>query len=159
MTASSSTAAGRATDPRRRHAPATLPTSAAAAVAAPRSMARKARGSPVTGPCYPAAPAAGSRVPGCLFVELLEPGDELLDAGLVGEDLAGRGGLAAEQPVERGIEEEHRVRAKRAIRPAGLEEVDRRPGQAAQLDLAGDLLHELLALLLRGLHGRGQATS
>ena len=51
-------------------------------------------------------------------------------------------------PTQDGIEEEHRVRAERPVRPAGLEEMDGRPGQAAQLDLAGDLLDELVALLL-----------
>ena len=46
------------------------------------------------------------------------------------------------------IEEQHRVRAERPVRPARLEEMDRRAGQAAELDLAGDLLDQLVALLL-----------
>ena len=56
--------------------------------------------------------------------------------------------LAAEQAPQDRVEEEHRVRAERAVRPARLEEVDGRAGQAAQLDLAGDPLDELVALLV-----------
>src|SRR2546422_9747920 len=88
------------------------------------------------------------RVPGRLFVELLESHDQLLDPGVIGEDLGGAGELAAEQAAQDRIEEQHRVGAERAIRPARLEEVDGRTRQAAQLDLAGDLLDELVALLL-----------
>ena len=74
--------------------------------------------------------------------------DQLLDPGVVGEDLGRAGELAAEQALQHRIEEQHRVRAERSVGPAGLEEMDRRPGQAAELDLAGDLLDELVALLL-----------
>ena len=52
------------------------------------------------------------------------------------------------RPPQDGIEEQHRVRAERPVGPAGLEEVDGRAGQAAQLDLAGDLLDELVTLFL-----------
>ena len=52
------------------------------------------------------------------------------------------------RPREDRVEEQHRVRAERPVRPAGLQEVDRRRGQAAELDLAGDLLDELVALLV-----------
>ena len=64
------------------------------------------------------------------------------------------GELAAEQAAQHRVEEQHRVRAERPVRPARLEEVDRRTGQATQLDLAGDLLDELVALLLGRLEGR-----
>ena len=80
--------------------------------------------------------------------DLLEAGDEQLDAGVVGQDLAGRRELAAEDPAQDRVEEEHRVGAERAVRPAGLEEMDGRAGQAAELDLARDLLDEFVALLL-----------
>ena len=61
--------------------------------------------------------------------------------------------VAAEHAAQHRVEEEHRVGAERPVRPARLEEVDRRAGQAAQLDLAGDLLDELVALLLGGSYG------
>ena len=157
MMASTSAPAGIDSDPTRRQRPPTRPIRAAAVVAAPESRARKARGSLVTRSCYPARLPAGvgrsatrSGVPGDLVVRLLETGDEQLDAGVVGQDLAGGGEVAAEDATQDGIEEEHRVGAERPVRPAGLEEVDGRTGQAAQLDLAGDLLDELVALLLGG---------
>src|SRR5215210_1376509 len=117
-------------------------------VAAPRSRARNALGSLVTCPL---------RVPGDLFVQLLKPGDELLDPRVVGEKLRCAREIATEQPLQHGVEEQHRVRAERPVRPARLEEVDRGPGQPAQLDLPGHLLDELLALLLRGLVGQRHA--
>ena len=40
------------------------------------------------------------------------------------------------------------------VRPTRLEEQDGRRGQAAELDLAGDLFDELVALLLVGSYGR-----
>ena len=52
------------------------------------------------------------------------------------------------RPREGRVEEQHRVAAERPIRPAGVQEVDRRRGQAAELDLAGDLLDEIVALLV-----------
>ena len=79
------------------------------------------------------------------------------------------GQLAAEDAAQDRVEEEHRLAAERPVRPAGLEEHHGRAGQAAQLDLAGDRLDDLLADLLRlghphagssasaaaGRHGRG----
>src|SRR5438093_12732599 len=105
-------------------------------------------------PASAQAAAAGSaalRVPGGLLVELLEARDELLDPVVVREDLGGRRQLASEEPVEDRIEEQHGVRAERSVRPAGLQEVDRRRRQAAELDLAGDLFDELVALVVGGL--------
>src|SRR4029450_12436510 len=96
-------------------------------------------------------------VEGDLFVELFEAGDQLLDAGGVGEGLGGGREAAAEQAVERRVEEQHRVRPQRPVWPAGLEEVDGRSGQAAELDLPGDLLDELIALLLGRLVGQAHA--
>ena len=126
----------------------------------------------VTARCYPgvvarprraapavlgdATPVDASGVPGDLFVELLEPRDQQLDAGVVGEDLARPTARSPPNtPAQHRVEEQHRVRAERPVRPARLEEVDRRTGQAAQLDLAGDLLDELVALLLGRARTRG----
>ena len=56
--------------------------------------------------------------------------------------------LAAEHPAQHRVEEEHRV-ARRAAGTAGSPRGSGPPaGQAAQLDLAGDPLDELVALLL-----------
>ena len=55
------------------------------------------------------------------------------------------GELATEQAAQHGVEEQHRVGAERPVRPAGFEEMDGRAGQAAQLDLARDLLDQLVA--------------
>src|SRR5262245_26501391 len=92
--------------------------------------------------------SGGSGVPAGLLGEVLETLDELLDAVLVGEQCARARELAAEEPVQDRVEEQHRVRPERPIRARGLEEVDGRAGQAAELDLARDLLHELVALLI-----------
>jgi len=46
--------------------------------------------------------ATSSAVPDELVVELLEAGDQQLDAGLVGEDLAGRGEIAPNTPRRTG---------------------------------------------------------
>ena len=67
------------------------------------------------------------------------------------------GEVAAEHAAQDRVEEEHRVGAERAVRPARLEEVDRRRRQAAQLDLARDLLDQLVALLLVGLEREAHA--
>jgi hypothetical protein len=87
-------------------------------------------------------------VPADVFVDLFEPRDQQLDPGIVGEDGRGTGELAAEDAAEHRIEEQHGVRAKRTVRPAGLQEVDCGRGQAAELDLACNLLNELVALLV-----------
>src|SRR3954451_12969848 len=92
--------------------------------------------------------APGSGVPDHLVVGLLEARDQELDAGVVREDLARRREVATEHAAQDGIEEQHRVRTEGPVRPAGLEEVDGRPGQAAELDLPGDLLDELVTLFL-----------
>ena len=60
MIASTSAPAGIVMDPTSRQRPPTRPIIAAATVAAPVSRARKARGSLVTCPCYPARRATGS---------------------------------------------------------------------------------------------------
>ncbi|MEZ4597040.1 MAG: hypothetical protein R3C32_09505 [Chloroflexota bacterium] len=52
--------------------------------------------------------------------------------------------VAAEHGAQHRVEEQHRLTAQGAIRAAGLEEHDRGAGEPAQLDLAGDELHELL---------------
>ena len=98
-----------------------------------------------------------SGVPGDLFVDLLEPRDQQLDSGLVGEDLGRRRVVAAEEAAEDRVKEEHRVGAERAVRSARLEEVDGGPGQATELDLAGDPFHQLVALVLRPLIGEAHA--
>src|SRR5947207_13847274 len=90
-------------------------------------------------------------VPADVFVDLLEPGNQQLDAGVVGEDCRRTSELAAEDAAQHRIEEQHRVRAQWPVRPAGLQEVDRRCRQPTQLDLARDLLDELVALLIRWL--------
>src|SRR5687767_440005 len=90
----------------------------------------------------------GSGVPAGLLGEVLESLDQLLDPVLVGEEGGGARHLAAEQPVQHRIEEEHRVRAERPVWPRGLQEVDRGRGQSAELDLARDLLDHLVALLV-----------
>src|SRR5688572_22176485 len=151
--ASMAAPAGSARVPMSRHVPSTRPISAIEAVAAPWSMVRKACGSEVTARCYPDRPERGwSGVPGELFVELLEARDQHLDARVVGHDLAGGRQVPTEDAAEHRVEEEHRVGAERAIRPAGLEEMHRRGCQPAQLDLARDRLDELVPLLLGGLH-------
>ena len=96
---SGSTPEGNASEPRSRHRPASRATSATDVVAVPRSIAKKARGLGVTTPscyrpsarpaCGGAARRSGAGVPGRFFVELFEPRDELLDAVVVGHDLAG----------------------------------------------------------------------
>ena len=99
----------------------------------------------------PSRLSSTSGVPGDLFVDLLEPRDELLDPGVVGQDGRRARELSAEQVAQHGIEEEHRVRAQWPVGPAGLEEVDGRRREAAELDLAGDLLDQLVTLLVGGL--------
>ena len=127
----------------RRQAPPVRPMIANDVVAAPWSIARKARG-PERFSHRRVVQASQAD----LLVDLLEARDEQLDAGLVGEDLAGGRQVPPEQAAQGRVEEEHRVRAERPIRAARLEEVDGRRRQAAELDLAGDLLDELVALLL-----------
>src|SRR3954447_16449553 len=152
--AAGSAPAGSTRDPTRRQRPRTRPMRAAAIDAAPISRARKALGSLVTRSCYPgpadrsSEPIGRSGVPGDLVVRLFEPGDEELDPGVIGEDLAGRGEVAAEQTAQDGVEEQHRVRAECPVRSARLEEMDGRTAQAAQLDLAAGLLDQLVALLV-----------
>src|SRR5207342_2542394 len=91
--------------------------------------------------------------------DLLEPRDQQLDPRVVGQD-QGRGGvLAAEQPAQDRIEEEHRVRAERSVGPARLQEMDRGSGQAAELDLAGDPLDELVPLLVAPLPGQAHTAT
>src|SRR5438128_5179167 len=103
--------------------------------------------------------AGASGVPRLLVGEVLEPSNELLDPGIVGENFAGRRKLAAKQPAQNRIEEQHRVAAERPIWTARLEEMDRRAGQPAELDFAGDAFDQLVALLVgrfgRQVHGRG----
>ena len=94
-------------------------------------------------------PRIASGVPGRLFVRILEPLDELLDAEIVGQDLAGHGQLATEDASQRGVEKYHRAAAELAVWTARLEEEDGGYCQAAQLDLAGCLLDEIVALLFR----------
>ena len=98
-----------------------------------------------------ASGASGQASQATRFVELPETDDQHLDARIIREDLAGRGQAATEEPAQRRVEEQHRVRPERAVRPACLEEADGWRRQPAQLDLAGDLLHELIALLVAGL--------
>jgi len=57
----------------------------------------------------------------------------------------------ARRRFRRASEARGRVRAERSVRPAGVEEMDRRGRETAELDLAGDLLDELVALLVRGI--------
>ena len=65
--------------------------------------------------------------------------------------------IAAKQPAKDRVEEEHRVGAERPIRPAGLQEMDRRAGQAAELDLTGHALDQLIAGLVAPLIGEAHA--
>ena len=113
----------------------TCPIREAAIVAVPRSTAAKARGSLLTDPILPdcrgrpgPATVAGSPsgVPAVGLVQLLEPVDQRLDPGVVAQQLARRRDLAAEQLAQHRVEEQHRGRAERPVRPAGLEEVHRR---------------------------------
>lgn len=92
--------------------------------------------------------ALPSGVPGDVFVDLLEPRNEQLDPRVVGEDRRRARKLTAEDAAEHGIEEQHGIGAQRAVRPAGLQEVDGRCRQATQLNLSRDLLDELVALLV-----------
>ena len=90
-----------------------------------------------------------SGVPGRLFVRVLEPLDELLDPQIIREDFAGHGQLAAEDSTQCGIEEDHRPAAELAVGTTRLQEQDGGHSKAAQLDFAGSLLNEIVALLFR----------
>src|SRR3954462_14212129 len=143
--ASGSVTAGAVMEPRIRQRSAGRPSTVIAVVAAPASTARIARGIVVT----------SSGVPGRLLGKLLESLDELLDAVVVGEDRRRAGDVAAEQPAEDRVEEQHGVGAEGVIGPGRVEELHRRCRQAAQLDFTGDLFDELVTLLVaHALHVR-----
>ena len=147
-----SAAAGTARLPSSRHAPPTRPIERDRVVAEPRSMARKARGSAVTAACYPGRrPGGHDRVQASQADSSSISSSRAMSSSIPASSASSsfaRGELAPEHAAQDRVEEEHRVRAERPIRATGLEEVHRRGGQAAQLDLAGDLLDELVALLL-----------
>src|SRR5215218_9853199 len=121
-TASTATPDGYEAAPTRRQRSSIRPISAAEVVAVPRSSAKNARASPVK-------PAL--RVPCRLFVDLLEPRDQQLDPGVVGQDGARAGDLAPEHVAQDRIEEQHRVGPEGPVRTARLEEVDGGRGQPA----------------------------
>ena len=102
---------------------------------------------------------ARSTVPDELVVELFEPRDEQLDPGVVGEDLGRRGEVATEHAAQDRVEEQHRVGPERAVRPAGLEEMDGGRRQSAQLDLPRDLFDEVVALFLGRLEREAHLTA
>lgn len=79
-----------------------------------------------------------------LFVNLLEPLDESLDAGVVGEHTLRLRQVASEEAAQDRIEEEHGLAAQRMVWTARLEEEDGRSGKAAQLNLSRYELHGLL---------------
>src|SRR5205814_8398894 len=85
------------------------------------------------------------------FVDFLETRDQQLDPRVVGENLRGRFVITAEEPAQDRVEEEHRVRAEGPVRPACLQEMDRRARQSAELDLARHPLDQLVAGLLASL--------
>src|SRR5450759_4361966 len=107
----------------------------------------------------PDAPCPLSGVPGDLFVRILEPLDELLDADVVGQDLRGGGHFAPEDAAQRGIKEDHGSAAERPVWAAGLQEQHGRGGEAAHLDLPGNLLDEIVALLFRMAMHRNQCVT
>src|SRR3954453_13754296 len=90
---------------------------------------------------------AGLGVPVGGVVVLLEALEHLLDPGVVAEQLADAVETAAEDRPQDRVEERHRVPTERPTWPARLEEMDRRRGQPAELDLARDLLHQLVPAL------------
>src|SRR5450755_1519619 len=103
--------------------------------------------------------ARTSGVEGIVLVPLLEPLDQLLDPDVVGQQLGGGAELTAKEAVEGRVEEEHRVAAERPVGAAGIQEVDRRRRQAAQVNLPGDAVDQLVALLFSSLRREHHRTA
>jgi hypothetical protein len=90
------------------------------------------------------AARAGSGVEADLGVQLLEPVDESIDAGIVSQQAGGIRIIATEDAADGGVEEEHPKPVERARTAVRLQEQDSRNGRAPHLDLSGhgfDIIH------------------